>query len=100
MGRPLDALLDKPKPKITWNQSRGVLSTAAQTVVRPVSSVSCCVFCPRASQVVRTLENAMTATDTVMPAPANNLRTRALAANMLRPATRRPAIKAITSVLV
>ena len=42
----------------------------------------------------------MIATDTVRPALANNLRTRALAANMLRPATRRPAIKATTSVLV
>ena len=42
----------------------------------------------------------MTATDTVMARPANNLRTRAFAKNMLRPATRRPAIRAITSVLV
>ena len=42
----------------------------------------------------------MIATDTVMARLANSLRTRALTMNMLRPATRRPAIKAITSVLV
>ena len=42
----------------------------------------------------------MATIDTATPAAANSLRTRALATNMLRPATRSPAIMAISSVLV
>ena len=71
-----------------------------QTFVRPVRFDSSSELSPRASQAVRTLENAIAATETVMAALANSRRTRIRTVNMLRPATNRPAISEITSVLV
>ena len=36
MGRPLNELFDRPKPKISWNLSRGKARRGPQTLVRPV----------------------------------------------------------------
>ena len=100
MGSPLNALLDRLKPAVICQKSRGSLSTDVQTLVRPVRFDSCEEFSPRASQVVSTLENAMAATEIVMAALPNSRRTRTRTENMLRPATSRPATSEITSVLV
>ena len=64
MARPLTLALDKPNPKISWNLVRGVLSTSAHKVVRPVRLVNPCAFSPRASQVITTPDTVMTAIDT------------------------------------
>src|SRR6266851_4432908 len=76
MGRPLNELFDRPKPKISWNLSRGKARRGPQTLVRPVRLYSCCVPSPRASQVLMTLDNVMIAIAATMPAPAKNLRGR------------------------
>ena len=47
-----------------------------------------------------TADNVMTATAAMAPAVAKSLRTRALATIKLSPATRRPAIRAASAVLV
>ncbi len=100
MGSPLNALLDRLKPNVICQRSRGSLTTEVHTFVRPVRFDSSEEFSPRASQVVSRLENAMAATETVMATLANSRRTRIRTANMLRPATSRPAASEITSVLV
>ena len=92
--------LDKPNPKISWNLVRGVLSTSAQKFVRPVRLASPCAFSPRASQVITTPDTVMTPTDTTAAPAAKNFRTRALMVNRLRPATRMPATRPTSAVLV
>ena len=84
-GRPLKDLFDRPKPKITWNSLRGMFTTAAQTFVRPVRFVSCCVPWPRASHVVRKLDTVRIATVTIPAIQANALRTRWLTVDQAQP---------------
>src|SRR5215469_5542658 len=99
MGRPLNESLDRPKPKISWNLSRGKDSSGPQTAVRPVRLVSCELLWPRARKLARNPDRVMTAIAVIAPAMANSLRTRALATIRLRPATSRAAIIATRAVL-
>ena len=92
--------LDKPNPKISWNLVRGSLRTSAQKLVRPVRVVSPCAFSPRASQVVTTPATVMTPIDTATAPAAKNFRTRELTMKRLRPATRMPATRPTSAVLV
>src|SRR5271165_5064166 len=61
MGRPLNESLDRPKPKISWNLSRGKASSGPHTAVRPVRWVSCELPWPRASQLARNPDRVMIA---------------------------------------
>ena len=100
MGKPLKEAFDRPKPKISWNLSRGKERRGPQTSVRPVRLSRPCELWPRASQVVMAAENVMIATAATAPTLAKNLRTRALATIKLSPATTRLAIMAASAVLV
>ena len=59
-----------------------------------------CAFWPRASQVITTPDTVMTPIDTVTAPAAKNFRTRALMVKRLRPATRMPATRPTSAVLV
>jgi hypothetical protein len=98
MGRPLTLALDIPKPKISWNGVRGVLSTATQKLVRPVSVRRPSTPSPRVSHEVMALAAITPPTAVTAAVATKNRRTRALL--RLSPATATPAMSPISPVLV
>ena len=97
IGSPLNDLLDSPEPNSSLIRGRGVLNTADQTFVRPVSWPASCAVWPRSAQIVSSEANSRTPGRRA-PAPSADVRrTRAWPRNRLAPATTSPTTMAMTA---